>query len=126
MSGAYRFLQTRDGKTAFALVRLESRPNYVWKTILGPGLEGVQARYGEALRNGIDAAAFAHAQRGGAAQIVEVTALEYTEADTRPDAVKCAAALAAWKSWNHPEADAFVHYVDGEWSVSFPVAALSQ
>ena len=120
MTGEYRFMRTRGGVTAFALVRVESSPNDVWVTVFGPQLEIVQSRYREALRSGIELAAGAHTRRGGVPQLVEVTALEDSVVDTRSDAVKCAAALAAWKSWNHSEVEGTVEFAGGEWNVGFP------
>lgn len=120
MTGEYRFLRHQGGVTAFARVSIESRPNDVWTTILDALPEGDRAEYAAALEGGIDVAASAHTQRGGAPQIVAVTVLEQVFVDTKADAVRCAAAMAAWKSWDHPEADGLIRFADGEWGITFP------
>jgi hypothetical protein len=120
MTGEYRFLKTRGRITGFAVVGVRSRPNETWMTIFGPELTSyVLAEYGDALRSGIAVAANAHIRRGGVPQMVEVITVLESRVDTRPDAIRSAAALASWKSWNHSEAGGLIVFADEEWTISF-------
>lgn len=119
MTGEHRFLRTRNGITVFARVRLTSRLGEHWTTIVSPELGRLRDIYEPALRAGIDLAADAHMQRGVQPQVVEVVDLGHSFVDTTLDAVKCAAALAAWKAWGHLESEATIVFADGEWSIMF-------
>lgn len=119
MIGDYRFLRTRDGVTAFAHVRVKSQRNETWTLVWNEGLAALEGIYGPAVKAGVDLAAREHTKRGGEPQRVEVMSLMETAVDTRPDAVTCAAALAAWKSWDHSESETSVIFDDGRWEVLF-------
>jgi hypothetical protein len=117
--GDYRFLRSRGGVTSFALVGIQSRPGATWQIHWDGRLAALSNVYGAAVRQGVMAAAHEHEFRGGSPQTVDVVSLIETASDTRPDAVECAAALAAWTTWGHPEAEARVEWLHGRWKVSF-------
>jgi hypothetical protein len=119
MKAEYKFLRTRDGTTSFAKIDLVSEPSPAWGVTWSSSIVHAKSTFGDAVERGIRVAASAHEKAGGAPQSVEVVALADTVSDTRTDAVVCAAALAAWSSWGHPESDVIVAYQDGEWRVLF-------
>jgi hypothetical protein len=120
MRGEHKFVRTRGGILGFALVTLESEPSVTWQVVWHDEQEltALRAPFESAVDSGIKIAAAAHELRGGAPQRVEILAIGHNPADTRPDAVTCAAAIAAWKSWGQDPAQAQVEYLDG-WTVAF-------
>lgn len=120
MRGEYKFVRTRGGVLGFAIVTLESEPSVTWRVVWHDEdqLTALRAPFGSAVESGIKAAAEAHERSGGVPQRVEILAIGHNPADTRPDAVSCAAAIAAWKAWGHDPAQAQVEYTDG-WKVAF-------
>src|SRR5262245_20965150 len=115
----YRFMRTRDGITAFAMIVVESNPSEEWKVSFSESLGALKELYGLAIEAGVKLAAEFHDKSGGTPQSVEIVSLTETASDTKSDAVMCAAALAAWKSWGHDENAVRVEYRNG-WSVAFP------
>jgi hypothetical protein len=120
VTGRYRFLKTRGGITGFASVTVESTPapelTVSWDPRIAPNL---YRDYGTAAREGVTAAFRAHQKRGGLPQQVQISELLETVVDTRPDAVRCAAGIAAWKSWGWPESDVTILNQEGEWTAAF-------
>jgi hypothetical protein len=76
-------------------------------------------RYGAAIREGVLAAAARFEQTGGTRQWVHVDEMVESMVDTTEDAVRCAATLAAWKSFGRDESEAVLSFQDGNWHVSF-------
>lgn len=123
MIGAFRFLRTFQGSVKFADVSVASTPAARLEVSWAAGLDPLQRLYGGAVADGVGIAFDEHRRRGGTPHAVEVTALRESPADTTADAVKCAAAIACWKSWGHPESEATLVNVAGEWNVSFATGA---
>lgn len=122
MRGDYRFMKSRNGILGFAAVSVESEPSTRWDIRWSDeaDLQALRHVFGAAVEEGVRLAAVDHEKAGGAPQRVEILALGHNPADTRPDAVRCAAAVAAWKPWGHDDATArFQH--EAEWAVTFPV-----
>jgi hypothetical protein len=120
MTGDHKFVQTKDGVLGFAVVSLDSHPNERWEVAWHDDdqLEALRRVFGPAVEAGIRLAAAAHDKHGGPPQMVEVLSIGHNPADTRSDAVVCAAAMAAWKSWGHDPNLASVEYEQG-WRISF-------
>lgn len=108
-----------NGVTSFAVVEVSSRPSDERMIVWGAATSHLKEMYDTAVDQGVEVAAQEHERRGGQPQRVEVVSLTDNPADTRPDAVACAAAIAAWKSWGHPEGDASVVFEEGAWKVAF-------
>jgi hypothetical protein len=123
MKAEHRFLRTRDGITRFARVTLSSEPAKSLEIHFAPSLGGLLSAYHDALRAGISAAASQHEKLGGQWHRIHLVALAESAVDTSPDAVYCAAAVAAWKSFGRDEGDALVSFADGQWVVSFRTVA---
>lgn len=122
MIGQYRFLRTRGGITSFASVTVVSSPDTTLRISWDPSLSDLHI-YGSSVEAGVEAAFREHQMRGGEPQAVHVSALVETTVDTKPDAVKCHAAIAAWKAWGNPESDATIANDEGEWRVGFRIAS---
>jgi hypothetical protein len=120
MKGGYRFLRTREGITGFAKVEVSSRPSDKWAISWSVGLDEQMAIYGETVTEAVMAAAAGHERLGGGRHSVQVDLLIESAVDTKADAVFCAAAIAAWKSWGRAEEDVSIAYVNGRWRVEFP------
>lgn len=119
MKAAHRFLRTRAGQTAFAHVSVESEAREVWSVQWLPNLAGLEAAYGAPVADGISVAARAHELTGGLPQRVVIRELTEVVVDTQLDAVRCAAAVAAWKSWAHEESEAIAEYSPEGWRIAF-------
>lgn len=117
VKGTHRFLQTRNGVTAFAQVGIVATPDQRGAVLWATELEALREVHGAAVDMGIQLAVQAHRGMGGASHRFEVVELMETAVDSRPDAVRCAAALAAWRSLGHDESDASVVFEDGAWKV---------
>jgi hypothetical protein len=116
------FRRTRDGVTSFARVTVSTRENVAWTVDWSDDARPLRDVYGAEMEAAIEKAASALRARGGAPSAVRIDAIVETLADTKPDAVACAAAIAAWKAWYCDESKAIVE-VDGagKWSVTFAV-----
>ncbi len=111
----YRFLETRGG-ARFAKASVVSTPSETWSCVLDASVCAVHA---PAVRQGLALAIAEQDRRGGQKYAVVVTALLETAADTTSDAVECAVALAAWKSFGAGEEDVSVHFDAGTWRPVF-------
>jgi hypothetical protein len=118
----HKFLRTKNGVTSFAAVGVSSRPSDELTIVWSDAASGLRGAYETAAEEGVQLAAREHQRRGGQPQSVEIASIVETPVDTRSDAVRCAAALAAWKSWGHLEAEASVMFEDGAWKVTFASA----
>jgi hypothetical protein len=119
MSTRYKFFRVNGGLCSFAEVELRSTPSDAWRIDWTPGLEALKKLYGDAVEQGLEAAARAHQALGGTPRVTEILALVHTYVDTQPAAVECATAIAAWREWGHPEEDCQEAFNDGRWRVSF-------
>lgn len=115
----HRFLHTYDGVTSFAIVGVALQPSPAWSVQWNDSVP----RYNEfdtAVEEGVRNAAREHERQEGEPHIVQIMELVETLADTRADAVRCAAAIATWKALGHSESDANVLFEGGQWQVTFP------
>jgi len=79
----------------FARIHLSCQPAGAWTITFNDSL-GLMSYYGDAMTAGIQLAIDEYRKHADIAYAIHVERLEYTVVDTRPDAVKCAAAMAAW------------------------------
>ena len=119
MKVQYRFMRTRGGVTKFARITLVSSPAEEWDLWFGPAAEELGASHEAAVRSGIAAATRRQDSLGGPRHRIEIEALEQTLADASIDAIECAAAIAAWMSFGHDEADVSVVHAADRWQVAF-------
>ena len=124
MKADFKFVRYHDGVTSFAWVTVvvEKAPtiSVVWTATA----VAVQSYYGDPIESGINDALMAHTKAGGTPVCVQIVSLVQAPADTRPDAVRCSAALATWKALGRDAALVRVERVAGEWIASFSAAAL--
>jgi hypothetical protein len=105
---------------AFAVVSLRSQANDFWSIEWTSAASRFRQAYGEAVDRGIQFARAEHKRRGGTPQKIEVLGLEEVPADTRADAVYCAATIATWKALGNPESEIGVDVDDEDnWHVRF-------
>lgn len=115
----HKFFRVKHGIASFAVVGVSSHPSAAHTISWSESASGLRSAYGSAVEKGVRIAATEHERRNGPPHAVEIISIADAPADTKPDAVTCAAALAAWKSWGHAEAEAVVVFEDGEWRVTF-------
>ena len=118
MLGEYRFLRTRGG-TKFARVRVRSEADAAWNVSFEAAVGPFPVRWSDAIREGIDHAVAHHERLGGHAHRVIVEEVQATTSDTTEDALSCAAAIAAWKSWGRDEESVRLAVAGDQWSVTF-------
>lgn len=118
MIGEYRFLRTRDGITRFAKVTVEAEPGDEWKTSFDDSLGDLAGRYGDVINEGICLAQERQTRLLGQRYHVQILSVVESLVDTSMDAVRCAAAAAAWKSFGHDESEISISFREGQWIVS--------
>jgi len=100
---AFKFFRHQGGISAFAAITLEpqvgSREGVEWMS----EVKSFEPIYGEAVATGIRDALDWHTLEGGATMAFRVLEFEELLVDTKPDAVRCAATMAAWKALGHEE-----------------------
>jgi hypothetical protein len=103
MRATHKFFKHKNGKSAFAVVGIEAVPADEVTITWSPELAFAEKEYSPAVTEGINKAIRWHSERGGGLSTFTIT--EFTElyVDTKPDAVSCAAAAAAWKALGHDE-----------------------
>lgn len=116
MRSDYKFIRHGRRISAYARVVLESTPAAESAVVWAPELSGYRKIYGVQVEEGIRAALTA----AGGAWLVTVELIHDAPADTMPDHVRCAAALAAWTSFGHSDSEVLVEERGETWSVSFP------
>ena len=121
MTTSYKFIRTIFGTTAFAVIKLSSTPALQSRIIWPDSLQKIRQNYGTAIECGIHLALSAHDKAGGKPQEVLIRDVVTTTADTKPDAVKCAAALGLWKELGHTEDEVVVSYSFGLWEIKWLV-----
>lgn len=119
MKGEYRFLRAHHGRMGFAKVVLRASSAKAWSIEFGRSADKAVAVHGDSLREGIMLAAHEYEKLGGACHRVEVESLVDSVADTSPDVVRCAAAVAAWKALGRNESEVVVVHGRHGWEVSF-------
>jgi hypothetical protein len=119
MATSYRFFRVKNGISSFAIVEVSSRPSTKYDVFWCTSALSLKEIYAPAVEEGIKLAADEHQKRGGQPQIVEIESIVEVLSDTQPDAVRCAAALAAWKSWGYSETEVSVVFDRGVWNVLF-------
>jgi hypothetical protein len=111
---AFKFFKHKNGLSAFAAIALEPvagvKDTLEWE----PAAQALEKFYGEAVSNGIRDAVAWHMLEGGAATAFRVLEIVQMLMDTKPDAVRCAATMAAWKALGHAESGIAFEF-DGEW-----------
>ncbi len=112
----YRFLQTRDGITRFAKATVFSTECQTWGVTL---VEETSTFHRKAVYDGVYLAIAEQSQRNGTRYAVVVTSIVETAADTSPDAVECAVAIATWMSFGREARDLSVRFEQGRWNVLF-------
>jgi hypothetical protein len=115
----HRFMRTRNGAVRFARVTISSEVAPEWSVSISGALDALQADYGEAIGRGVSLAVAEQTRRAGRSHRIEVLALVETLSDTTIDAVECAAAIAAWKSFGGEAGQATEYFEAGRWSVKF-------
>ena len=120
MTASYTFRRTHGGVTSFARVTVSALEGAAWRIEWSEDARPLRSVYGSEADAAIERAADALRARGGAPSAVRIDAIVETLADTKPDAVACAAAIASWKAWSGDESKANVERDDaGKWRVSF-------
>lgn len=111
---AFKFFKTKGGVSAFAAITLEPQAGSDEVVEWMPSVRLFEAIYGKAVASGIRDALAWHSAEGGAPTSFRV--LDFTEllVDTKPDAVRCAATMAAWKALGHEESGISFEF-DREW-----------
>lgn len=115
------FLRWQSGIASVAEVAVELQPSNSWAVTWDADSSLVRGRsfFGDAVEEGIQIAAREFERGGGKPHYVKVVELVDWPADTRKDAVRCAAALATWKALGGSESDASVVFEQGEWKITF-------
>lgn len=110
----FKFFKTKRGVSAFAAITLEPQAGSSEVVEWVPSVILFEAIYGEAVTSGIRDALAWHSLEGGTPTAFKV--FEFTEllVDTKPDAVRCAATMAAWKALGHEESGISFEF-DEEW-----------
>ena len=110
----FKFIRHKGGFGAFAEITLEKqaglREGVEWMS----AVKSFEAIYGEAVASGIRDALAWLLLEGGATTAFKVLGLEVLLVDTKPDAVRCAATMAAWKALGHDESGISFE-LDREW-----------
>lgn len=124
MRGEYRFLRHRGGIASVARVTVELHPDSAWsvsweKLVSDSPSYPPRVFYRSAAEEGVMLAAREHERRGGEPYQVHIVQVVEWPADTRADAVRCAAALATWGALGHAEAEATIVFLGEEWQVTF-------
>jgi hypothetical protein len=110
----FKFFKHKDGISAFAAIAIEPVSCVEGTVEWAPAVKSLERTYGEVVSNGIRDAVTWHMQEGGGATAFRILEIEELLVDTKPDAVRCAATMAAWKSLGHAETGITFHF-DGEW-----------
>jgi len=124
MRATKKFFRHRNGISSFAAVTLETTPP-TSAAVAWASSAGCPAEYRDAVISGIAIAHDAHAAIGGQATCFRVVEVVELLADTKADAVLCAAAGAAWVALGHSIAEVRYEFVNA-WRASItPGSSLS-
>ena len=94
MRGEYTFLRSGDNGIRFARVSISAHPAETWSVSLDASVAAAPAMYRESIRRGVTVAVDEQQRANGQRFAVHVEALVWTAADTTPDSVECATAMA--------------------------------
>lgn len=120
MISHYTFRRTYSGVTSFARVTVSTQDGTPWRVDWSDEAQPRRRTYGIEAEAAIEQAASALRALGGVPVAIRIDAIVETLADTKPDAVACAAAIAAWKAWQCDESNASVERAsNGRWIVTF-------
>lgn len=119
MKAECTFFETSGGVVAYARVVVSSEPAGEAKIVWRVQLEAMERVWRSDVERGIRLAATEHQKRGGTPHLVRVEEVVDVPADTKADAMTCAALIAAWKSWERSDAELEVAQRDGAWIVRF-------
>ena len=111
---SFKFCKQRGGLGAYAVVSVETIAGSAGFVEWAAAAELFEKFYGVAVRQGIRDALDWHEAGGGTGSAFRVLEIQEFLVDTKPDAVRCAATMAAWKALGHEEAQ-IVFEFDGEW-----------
>jgi len=111
----FKFFKHNDGISAFAAIAVEPITGVRDPIEWGPKVKARQMIYGDAVSDGIRDALDWHLREGGVATAFRILEIEELLVDTKPDAVRCAATMAAWKALGHDET-AIAFEFDGAWN----------
>ena len=101
----FKFFKYVNSISSFAAISLELAEGYPGAIFWADEIAALESVYGGSVRLGIKDALRWHAASGGQSTAFRV--LDFTEllVDTKPDAARCAATVAAWKALGHNEAE---------------------
>ena len=108
----YKFAKQMGGKGCFAAISLDLLSNVAAPVEWAASLEFYERIYGAAVTEGIQDALDWHVAAGGEPGCFLVTDFIDFPVDTKPDAVRCAATMAAWKSLGHDENGIIFYFTD--------------
>jgi hypothetical protein len=117
VKASFKFLKMRNRIPAVAAISVESvsSPSSDSLKILWPDdLVFYEKFYAQTVRDGVQLAVHWHGS--GNNWIFKILTFTEFPADTLPDAVRCASAMAAWKALGHAEEELTFEF-DGEWKV---------
>ncbi len=115
----YRFLRTFAGQTRFAKATVVSVASHTWSVELSKQVGELAPLYGSAIASGVERAVAEQNRRKQPPYTVSVLNIVESPADTSADAIECAVAVAAWKSFGGEEQDISIDFEEGRWKVSF-------
>jgi hypothetical protein len=110
----FKFFKHKGGISAFAAITLEPQVGLDEGVEWVPEVKSFEPIYGETVASGIRDALAWHSLEGGAATAFRVLEFKELLVDTKPDAVRCAATMAAWKALGHDESGISFEF-DREW-----------
>jgi len=114
MSAFYKFLKHKNGITSFAAIGLELLPLSEHRVSWPSDLMMYEQLYADAVAEGINFAMQHHLSLEGKPASFLVSEFQELPVDTKFDAVRCAASVAAWKALGHEE-DEVTFEFNGSW-----------
>lgn len=111
---AFKFFKHKNGISSFAAISLDIVEGAPGSVAWADEVASLEAVYGEAVRLGIKDALQWHVATGGLSVAFRVADFKELVVDTKPDAARCAATGAAWKTLGHDEAKLDFE-LDGQW-----------
>ncbi len=113
-SALFKFFKHKGGLSAFAAITLEQQAGSEGGVEWMSQIKSFEPTYGEAVASGVRDAIAWHTQEGGTSTAFLVLEFEELLVDTKPDAVRCAATMAAWKALGHDESSISFEF-EREW-----------
>jgi hypothetical protein len=119
MKASFKFFNHKNGISAFAEIGVESTLSAEFSVKWADDLAHYERNYGDAVREGIIQALRWHVDAGSGSAAFTISQFIELVVDTKADAVRCAATVAAWKALGHSETDLTFAF-DGTWHVTRP------